>query len=68
MSLYHHNTQNGTCLESPVGERSAKVSDLKSIPQHKAAWLSEEGGGGGTKSVTPHRYLSKKDSDTRAGE
>ena len=53
-------------IDSPVRERLPKVSDLKHTPQHKTAWLGEEGGG--TKSVTPYRYLSKKESDSRTSK
>ena len=57
-------------IESPVVQDTpAKVSDLKHTPQHKIGWLGEEEReGGGKKSSTPHRYLSKKESDERTGE
>ena len=45
------------------------MSDLRHSPLHKTAWLSEEGlQGAGTKGITPQRYLSKKDTDGRAGQ
>ena len=55
--------------ESPRVQASPEVSDLKHTPQHKTAWLNgEEEGGGGSKTVTPHRYLVNRDSGGRAGK
>ena len=65
-SAYNYNN---IVAESPLVETSPKVSDLRHSPLHKTAWLSEEGlQGAGTKGITPQRYLSKKDTDGRAGQ